>query len=202
MSKNYELENKLKFHDLIEKARNKAIYSTYLDYYKDKFTRDPTSMEEITLIPVENDLKLFCMAKNRGISYKYLLITVNFKPEIEWDDDLKKKILKFWKKKWITKSVSCIEFRTIDGTGMHMHSKVWLKEGKKWTDCKREVYNTFKEYVGNKQHVNIVGTYRDGAFDDYVNGIKGGQKKVNYAADLAFRKNLGIPHPLELLKHL
>lgn len=107
--------------------------------------------------------------------YKYMMATINFKPGIELEMAIKK-INKCLKKKWIVSWYWCMEWRSID-MGMHCHIRIETDGKKNCYQCKREVYNTFKNLVGNKKHVRLDYGIRKDSFINYVKGIKLGKPK-------------------------
>lgn len=129
-------------------------------------------------------------AKMRGTKYKYCMFTINFKEEIDIEY-IKKKLKKCLTKNWIEQYIYCYEWRDID-KGMHVHLKTWIKEGKVVYNCKKEVYNTFKDLVGNKLHVNVRYSNRNDCFNEYIKGYKLGQVKPTHIHDCVMRNRLKL----------
>lgn len=118
------------------------------------------------------------------------LITIN--PQEGTDLDLfVKKIKKCCNKKWVDNWMYCIEWRDC-WKGMHCHIRLQLNKGKKPSEVRRETYNTFKNMVGNPQHVNVKYGVRNDAFIEYIKGIKDGKDKHNSEFDRANRVVLGL----------
>lgn len=180
---------------LWDSAEKKALLRKFTEIHYEFLHND---MEEwINYIPKKYRKTAIMHSKNRAIGqrYRYLLITVNPREGSNMSRFMTK-VYKYLKKKWIKKSMTCIEWRNED-KGLHMHSKVWLMEGKKPYDCKREVFNTFKEMLGNKLHVDILYSNIDGCFEKYIRGLKRGQPKSNYDHNVRLRKEHNIPDILE-----
>lgn len=106
-----------------------------------------------------------------------------------------KQIEKSLKKKWIMKWSWCLETRGLlnnRAVGIHAHIRTVVIDDKYSYECKREMYNTFKHLVGNVAHVNAKYSNIEGAFIDYVKGIKKGEPKENAKADDMFRAQYGL----------
>lgn len=130
---------------------------------------------------------------------KYVLITVNPKPEISVGDMLQL-YKRARKKNWIINTHSTIEWRK-EKEGMHLHMLAWVIFKKAKSQIHKEIYNTFKHVVGNKNHVNIqINKVDPGKMITYIEGYKNGLPKANQLHDMQNRIQLGIVTPLEWLK--
>ena len=144
------------------------------------------------MIPYNMVEKMKNYTKNRrSVKWKWILLTVN--PTKETDlDELVKKTLKCSKKCWIEHAEWCYEWRTAD-EGLHMHMAIEINTGikKNPSEMRRECYNTFKNMVGNPQHVNMKFSNQC-QFNAYVKGIKNGAEKENAAFDKQNRIEFGL----------
>ncbi len=117
------------------------------------------------------------------------MITVNPK-----DDTpvymLSKKIIKCISKKWIRTAIYCHEWRN-EKEGLHCHIGCEIDD-KNPSEINRECYNTFKNMVGNKRHVNVKMSNGLKAFENYVMGIKDGKAKPNSKFDKINRISEGL----------
>lgn len=171
--------------------KKKALRKRVQEFYYDKCLEDPVDiLERIPNCDKEQFIE-WAGNRNRVGRYKYIMYTINFKPGTEWAK-AKKKILKSMKKKWIINALGCIEWRN-GNSGMHCHIRCEVKDDKNVYRCKGELYNTFKDCVGNKLHVNVKYSNIEGAYVNYVKGIKKGEKKINNVNDVELRKKYGIP---------
>ncbi len=138
-------------------------------------------------------MKNYCKNR-RGVSYRWCLLTVNPIKEIG-EEELLKKSLKCAKKCWIKHAEWCLEWRN-EAEGLHMHMAIEIEAMKKPSEMRRECYNTFKNLVGNPQHVNMKFSNQC-PFNNYVKGTKDGKPKDNAINDIKNREILDIPHTLE-----
>lgn len=195
--------------DLWSKGRDKAIVKMFMEYCYDKFSENPRDIMHMVPASDKDDFEKYVLKRNNN-RYKYLLITINYKPDVDIKE-IVKKTEKVTKKKWINKAMWCYEQREkdekleglLDGEklplpyifkGIHVHMKVWLSEKKNPYHCKREVFNTVKHIVGNKMHVNVRYSNRDGCFDAYCNGWKNESHKPGWEMDCLMRKRLGLEY--------
>lgn len=135
-------------------------------------------------------IKWLNIKKQYRSSYKYILFTINFYEGIEMDLVFKK-IHKALKKVWILSYMWCMEWRDLD-RGMHCHIRCHIRPGKKAYDCKREMYSTFKDCVGNVQHVNYRASNIEDAFIPYIKGLKNGKNKDTHVLDTKMRKKYNL----------
>lgn len=178
--------------DMVEQVKEKMIMKRIGEWYYDKICKKPEVFERYLIGP---DLDEFSHwnAKRTRIRWKYIMFTINFKPEISLimaDIKVKKAI----KKKWIVRYMYCWEWRDRNEKGMHVHMKVELKDGKSPYECRREMYNTFKSLVGNKQHVNSRYSNEEGCFVQYIKGYryKGDIRSSKNDWDGKIREDLGL----------
>lgn len=165
-----------------------AMKKLFTEYHYDKMCEKPEILKNG--IPEYEIDEFMTWMKSKGKSrWKYLLFTINFRHGI----DLKlvlKQIGKSLKKKWIVDWIWCLETRGMLGEeiyGIHAHIRVKVTNGKYSYECKREMYNTFKNIVGNVQHVNVRYGNREGSFIEYVKGIKKEKIKENALIDKIYR---------------
>lgn len=175
----------------MEKAYRKHLQTLLFD----KMNNEPYIMfKELATDGIYKELCEYVAKKNEN-KWKYLFITVNFKDYDLGDDELIGKLLqktrKIVTKKWVTKAMWCYETRGLM-KGLHVHMKIWVDPKKKIYDCQREVYNTVKDHVGSKRHVDRRYSNIEGCFEDYIKGIKGKVQKENHANDTLFRKKYGL----------
>lgn len=127
------------------------------------------------------------IGNRRSKRYKYIMFTVNFKPGLK-PEDVMKKVHKFHQKIWVESYLTCFEWRKPPEEGMHIHTKVWLKPDKDPYVCKREVYNTFKDLVGNSLHVHARYSNTEGCFEKYICGLREDEEKDTYKLSQLLRK--------------
>lgn len=180
--------------EFFEECQMKAIRKITEQYCYDMIMKNPEILREfIPKDKIESVTKY--VNRRNGNRYKFAMFTINLKKQSHYDqlymDELKKKIFKACHKKWIDDYSYCYETRG-DSTGLHIHIKVWINKDKKPCECSREMYNTFKNLVESKLHVNTVFSNREKAFDDYIKGIKDGKKKDNHENDKKFRHSWGL----------
>lgn len=185
---------------LIEKfhgERNWALKKHYREFwYKLLEKTDNNGEYLVTKGIVEGEMKdLFNQYMDKKTEwkkkkYKYMMFTINPTEDclLIW---LLNKINKGVKKKWIKNYIWCIEWRD-EFKGMHAHIRVEVLHGKRAKECNKEMYNTFKECLGNPMHCNWKGSDREDAFVDYVKGIKEGKPKENGAHDKMNRAELNL----------
>lgn len=157
----------------INRMKTRALEKIMGQFFYDKWMDEPIDIADAFWIHKEDYLK-WAEKRSSKSRYKYVMFTINpYKDDV---DLLKKKIEKCVCKNWITKYMYCFEQRgKMDkdlGKGIHIHLKVWLKEGKNVYRCRGEVYNTFKSCVQTAKHINVRYSNRDGCFDDYIQGWK------------------------------
>lgn len=178
---------------IYSECRNKAIKKLLQEYnYENLIKEGYDYLKDFVPETNEEDFKDWLNKRRECYNsrYRYIMFTINFKEGIDLQL-MKKKVLKSVTKKWILHYHYQYECRGFDGrkwTGIHIHMVCEIKEDKNAYNCKREMYNTFKDCVGNKQHVNVRYSNRDKAFVDYVNGYKGGEKKENFDLDRDLNK--------------
>lgn len=169
---NIEIKKIIKNMDLNAKAKEFAITKFLREYHYDMLLKEP----ETYLKDFRNKDELCKYAvKRTGQRWKYFMVTINFKPDVDFTI-CNKYVLKSLTKKWIKYFKYCWEWRDID-KGMHIHMKVEPDENKKIYDCKRELYNTFKHVVGNNMHINMRYSNKTNCFDEYIEGLKNGERK-------------------------
>lgn len=173
--------NTVRFHNAKFKAQEKLFVLYWGDYYNNN------SEDLLKYIPPERqeDFQKY-VAKSKGKRWKYAMYTINFGPGVELNV-IKKYTEKCLKKKWILDPIYCYETRGRDENGgfkgVHVHMRVQFHEDKNPYEGRREVYNTFKHVVGNKQHINVRYSNRDDAFIEYIAGYKKGEKKEHHSVD-------------------
>jgi len=169
------------------KQKTEALKKLFKEYWYDNIIHNPETVDDFLPDHSKEDFQKY-IAKRTNTRYKYIMFTINPIKDVEVEV-LLKQFTKYTKKKWITQHYSCFEWRgsTIDD-GIHIHSKVWLHEDKNPYETKREVFNTFKNLVGNIKHINVRYSNRDYCFEDYIRGIKDGKNKENYHNDLKIRQ--------------
>ncbi|WP_445775567.1 hypothetical protein, partial [Shewanella sp.] len=155
-------------------AREKAFEKLFKEFWYDKSLKTAEITDDYIPEVCKEEFQKY-VGKRGKARYKYLLITINFKPDVDFEMAYKQ-FEKYTKKKWIDKCINCFEWRKEmtkdDNGGMHIHSKVWIADKKNPYKCKGEVYNTFKNLVGNKLHVNVRYSNAEGCFEDYIAGLK------------------------------
>lgn len=176
-------------------ARNKAISWFMESFWRDQFRETPSLVRDyVPLVygPAWRDKFEKYVFNRRSKRYKWIMITANFMEGAPLKE-IRKKVEKCLKKKWIAKASYCYEWRDKD-VGLHWHCKMEIKDGseKDVYSCKRECYNTFKDLCGHKMHVNVRYSNIEGCFDDYIKGLKKGELKVNNKYDVMNRKKFDL----------
>lgn len=180
----------------VNNARERALDTWLYDMYKDKIMDDWECVDDLLPDYVKDEFASYVAKRNDVGRYPYCMVTINFKEDVTFADAVKK-FNKFVKKCWILKSMSCFEWRDID-KGMHIHSKLWIAKDKRYCECHREIYNTFKHLVGNKRHVCLRPSTRDGCFEDYIKGIKEGSKKATHDIDKEMRIKYAVSNVITI----
>lgn len=183
-----------------ENIKKKVVHKRIGEYLYDMMQKEPDMMKRY--VPKTEWKKFRQYTQERGSNrYKYCMITINPREGIDVDHFVKK-VCKAVKKTWVRCYGWCIEWRKYlppspfndgGGIGMHAHVVIEFKKGKNPYRAKGEFYNTFKHLVGNRKHVDIKYSNRDGAFLDYVQGLKGGKPKENAKWDNHLRGLHEIP---------
>lgn len=86
-----------------------------------------------------------------------------------------KKVEKSMKKNWVLFFRYTYEYYTEKGERLHVHAVIRKPKDKRPSEVKREMWNTFKEFCGNPQHVKIVYLYSPEVVRqklDYIAGVK------------------------------
>lgn len=182
---NLEVEKVMRWH----KAKDRAINKLLDQYLFDKILMGEFNLEDY--IPKEEVENLDDYIQDRQKrSYKRIMITVNPMENIAFSY-FEKCLLKCIKKKWILNGIYCYEWRGLN-KGLHCHIACSIDPSKNPAAIHREVYNTFKNFVGNKQHVNIKYSNMANGFTNYVKGIKRGSPKENAIIDEQHRAELSL----------
>lgn len=170
-------------------CRDEAIKKILKEFHYDKLINDPDAMGNEVPEFAKDEL-ISWMEQRNSNRYKYAMITINPKEDTDVFRFVKK-IQKASTKTWIKHFMWCIEWREIN-KGMHCHMKVWIEESKNPYRIKGEMYNTFKHMVGNKLHINIRYSNREGCFEEYIKGYKDGQIKDHHQASLIMRQKCNL----------
>lgn len=186
--------NRSSVYDIQLKARKQVLRKAYESLYSEQLEANPEAYLKLyfddtidtELVDHINDKKSI----RKG--YKRYMITVNPKPDVELDA-LINKIKKATKKIYIKNYQYTIEWRKLDA-GMHTHIIIDMDptREKKMSEVHREFFYTFRDLVGNKLHVNIIGTTRSTGFDDYIRGIQEGEPKSTHEVSEIMRKKFNL----------
>lgn len=144
----------------------------------------------LSLLNLYKEIKL---DKDIGSPCHNYFITFNFKPDTSLNT-IQKLISNVTRKKWMRNYYYNYEQRGESmselGKGIHVH--LIVKDlPKRMSEVCRECYNTVKNYVGNKKHVNIKLTKDEFVQDkiDYIKGIKwDSEKDLKIKFDKIFRE--------------
>lgn len=177
--------------EMIYQERERAVRKQIYYYEYDKINNEPFKNLE-AWVPKDYLEGIGDYIAKKGVNkWKYLMVTINFKDydleDIGLVKTLIKKINKVTKKKWIDQAMWCYETRDLM-KGLHVHMKIWVNKKKKIYECKREIFNTVKDHVGSKRHVNHRYSNIDGCFENYIRGIKAKEIKPNNDNDIIFRR--------------
>lgn len=176
-------------------SKNFAMQKIEREFWYDKIIKDPEWLRGQYNDTIEKDLIKYISKRGR-CRYKFIMFTIN--PVEGTNLELfKRKLIKATKKTWIKKFMYCLEVRKRNHTeggylGMHAHMWTEVDNDKYSYDCKREMYNTFKNLVGNKMHVNCRYSNNENAFKDYIRGFKRGIEKDCMHVTEEFRKENNI----------
>lgn len=170
-------------------ACKKAIRKILMEYNYERLIKDNEVLLHMVPEHFQEDFKTYMENRRKAykIRYKYAMFTINFKENMDYKE-IYKKTLKCLEKKWIKDHLARFECRDFnkesnEWIGIHLHFWCEIIDNKNVYHCKREVYNTFKHLVGNKQHVNVKYSNAPDAFKQYVLGIKNNEYKPNYQLD-------------------
>ncbi len=178
------------------RALKQYSYHAYMDYFAANEDVLYSYVIDREIIPF---MKGYVKARNRGMRYPYMLVSVNPRPNVEYQA-FDKKIKKFLRKKFIERFMYCIEWTSEEveddvvfhNGNMHMHCKIWLNKHKKPSEVRRETHSTFK-HLCDLSGVDIKGGTVDGCFEPYVNGLKKGQPKDCTIFNNKYRSKYMIP---------
>ncbi len=177
---------------LFIQSKEKAYAKRFKEYWYDKVLEENEDISSYVPNILKEDFQKY-LGKKSGKRYNYIMFTINFKESVTFAQAYKK-FVKYTKKTWIHSHYSCFEWRSLE-SGMHIHSKVVLTDDKvKVYRCKSEVYNTFKNLVGNKLHINVRYSNREGCFDSYIDGLKKEIRKDCYEVTHIMRAKHSIPN--------
>jgi len=169
-----------------------ALRRMFTKYWTDRLWDKAIELEEYVPPDEFADFLAWMQRKKKYGQYKYYLVTIN-PEEGKLNCDLLCQKWKRWKtKKWIGKSVACIEWRE-HNTGMHLHAKIMINRVMKKKKIKESLVRTFGKYVGNNYHINLIGSNRKGCFSDYIIGKRKGKWKENHSFDVMNRESNNIP---------
>lgn len=187
--------NNLERKHIFEDSKTRAIHKLFKEYHYDQIKKNPNSV--LRYIPKsEQDIFINYISKRTNTRYRYIMFTINFREDVTFQQ-AEKKFMKYAKKRWIKNTISCFEWRE-KNKGMHIHSRAELSSKKVPYECKREVYNTFKNLVGNKLHINVRYSNDENSFINYINGFKKNKPKEGSDNNKNMRRALNIPHPIIL----
>lgn len=144
------------------------------------------------LDPIHNSYEKWYQEYKKDDGTKFLFITLNFKPNMELET-IKKLMDNIVAKKWVSRYYYSIEQRgntkETAGEGLHVHL-ILTNVNKPMSQIHKETYNTVKNYVGNKLHVDVK-TYPTKFLDEklqYIQGLKwDSDKKEKTEMDKYFR---------------
>lgn len=128
--------------------------------------------------------------------HKYAMFTINFIEDISFRV-MKKKVLKAISKKWVKNPIIRWECRGTEQhynwkwKGIHVHIRCEIDGNKNCYRCVGEMYNTFKDIVGCRKHVNARYGDREDSFIEYCKGYKRGKKKEFFDEDEALNSEMG-----------
>ncbi len=188
--------------DRYKKCLNKVIekrMEMIISYHIDK---NP----EIMMNQMEGELwKSMVTAYNNRrnkISKKdYIFLTVNPMESIGLTEFIKC-VKKCMRKKWFHDILYCYEQRGENleemGIGKHMHALIRFDKKKSKRDALKEIFNTFKNIVGNPKHVNIQYTNDKEKIKDYIMGIKEIDKMKKVEFDKIWRENNNLSSKYEI----
>jgi len=147
----------------------KAMVKLFTQYHYDQMVENPEMLKNEVPGGHWDGFNGWMNSKGKS-RYRYAMFTINWVEGLDMDLKIKK-VCKILKKKWILNAIWCMEWRDVD-MGNHTHIRMEIEDGKKTYDCKREVYNTVKKFVGNKMHVNVRYSNTENCFIKYVEGLK------------------------------
>lgn len=164
------------------KALSKDDYKTYCNLYE--------SMKDLP----EVYTVWYDKIKAQADSVPFFFVTLNFKPGTEVEV-AKKLVSNVIAKKWIGKYYYTYEQRGTSaeelGTGLHVHLVLIPNRTKHVSEVNREIYNSIKNYVGNRYHVDVKMYKSEFLSDklDYIQGKKWDpEKDPKIKIDALFRE--------------
>jgi len=175
-----------------EEGKSNALSRIFTKFWTDYYWENTIELEEFCTPDVFPLVVKWMQTKKVYGQFHYYLITINPIEGIMKCGDLFKLWKKWKRKKWIEKSIACIEWRDVNN-GMHLHAKIMLNKKMKRSHIRQSLIRTFKKYVGNNMHIHLVGSNRKGCFADYIRGKRKNRFKKNHSFDLMNRKFNKIP---------
>lgn len=180
---------------IFQNQKLEAIKKILKEYNYDMILKDPTLVTDYVPKSLQGDFEKY-IGKRTGQRYKYAMFTINFDKDVTFERALKA-YKKYVKKIWIDEAMTCFEWRKegierCEFEGMHIHSKVWFKKGKNPYKAKGEIYNTFKNLVGNPMHINARYSNIENCFEDYIKGYRKGKVKDTNPVSILARETIGV----------
>lgn len=170
-----------------EKADTKIL----VQYFYDKNCKSPEDVAKRWLDGDEAADFVLWQRKRGGRRYRYGMITINFREGTRLEDIIKK-VNKLVKRTFIMSAVWCFEWRNSEEKTPHVHMRVEFAEKANVYKTRGLVYNTVKNFVGNKMHVHVVYSNDEGAFIKYILGEKDGKWKPTHSIDVLKRNQLNL----------
>lgn len=178
---------------IIDSAREKAMKDLWVCAFKDHYRNHIEELAQFASPEERGILDNYSRKIRNGIKFAFFTVNVREGVYVEF---LMDKISKMLSKCWIKEYMYCIEQRGENeetmGSGLHAHILVSLNKYKRPSDCKREVYNTFRNLVDNKLHVNMRSGMDGKNFANYILGNKSHDKMDKVDMDILWRENMGI----------
>lgn len=182
--------------DCYQDGMRKALTKVFTEYHHDRFMKSPYEYLEFLHTEEKDDLVKWLNVRKKAKRYAYVFIVVNPKPDITLPQ-IVSRIEKTLKKKWIDSYLYSIEQRSITlkdmGRGIHINFLFELNKDKSPWQCKKEVYNTWKDCVGSVKAVYHAFSNNPTNFINYIQGIKKDKnKKRMVEVDKKWRKSVGL----------
>lgn len=190
-------------YDLIYlQAQRRVALKITTDYLMHKAEDDPLLISnDPRWLEAISAYKNGTLERKDGRESEWVWVTVNPNPALFIEDeaevfgDFMSQVSKAVGKKWVINARWVFEKYTKNGERLHVHMVLKKPKNKRPSEVKRELWNTFKDWCGNEQHVKIVFIYATEVVQQklaYLEGEKQEGKMECVALDNKWRKEIGI----------
>lgn len=170
-----------------KRAYEKMIYDAFL---RDMEADPKKYFKKDNFSNIENYNTVKALIKERGRTWDYIRLYITLNKErdrIEYLSMFIDKIHKMCKWKWIESATFNIEWRNhANLEGMHSHVLIKLIKGKRYSQAKKQIINTWKVNGYVKMYPS------NDKNDDYIKGKKCKSKMLKVSSDMILRDKCGI----------